>query len=75
MTLEVLRLLLGITITLCHRGLAGRILEQERALDSYFRDRGIYLPEPLSERSAQDLYFCIGIFISLFQLAKIWILL
>jgi hypothetical protein len=75
MTLEVLRLLLGIAIALFHRGLAGRIVEQERALDSYFRDRGIYLPDPLSERSAQNLYFCIGIFVSLFQLAKIWVLL
>jgi hypothetical protein len=75
MTLEVLRLLLGVAIAVFHRGLAGRIMEQERALDSYFRDRGIHLPEPLTERSAQDIYFCLGIFVSLFQLAKIWMLL
>jgi hypothetical protein len=75
MVLEILRLLLGIAIAVFHRGLAGRILEQERATDSYFRDRGIHLPEPLSEVSAQNLYFGIGIFVALFQIVRIWMLL
>ncbi len=70
--LELLRLLLGVAIAVFHRPLAGRIMEQERALDAYFRDRGIYLPAPLSDGAAQSLYFLIGIFVALFEAAKIW---
>ena len=72
MALEILRLLMGISIALFHRGLAGRIMEQERALVSYLRDRGIHLPAPISEASAQNLYFFVGIFVVLFQVARIW---
>ena len=72
MQLEIFRLLLGIAIAVFHRPLAVRIMEQERALDAYFRRRGVYLPEPLSDVSAQNLYFCLGIFVALFQIARIW---
>ena len=47
-------------------------MERERALDSFCRDRGIYLPAPLSDGSAQDLYFMIGVFVVLLQLARMW---
>ncbi len=70
--LELFRLLLGVAIAVFHRPLAGRITEQERALDAYFRDRGIYLPAPLSDTTAQNLYFLIGIFVALCEAARIW---
>lgn len=73
--LDLLRLLLGVSIAVFHRPIAGRIMEQERALDDYFRHRGIRLPAPLSDAAAQDLYFCFGIFVTLFQVARIWLLL
>ncbi len=75
MTLELFRLLLGVAIAVFHRPLAGKIMEQERVLDAYFRQRGIYFPEPLSDATAQNLYFCLGIFVALFQAARIWLLL
>lgn len=75
MMLEVFRLLLGVAIAAFHRPLAGSIMKRERALDAYFRQRGIYLPAPLSDTTAQNLYFCIGIFVALFQAARIWLLL
>jgi hypothetical protein len=72
MQLEIFRLLLGIAIAVFHRPLAVRIMEQERALDAYFRERGLHLPAPLSDVSAQNLYSCLGIFVALFQIARIW---
>ena len=53
---------------------SGRLGEtqQERALDSYFRRRGVYLPAPPSDTTAQNLYVLIGIFICLFEAGRIW---
>ena len=40
MVVEITRLLLGVLIAIFHRPLANLIMQQERALDSYFRRRG-----------------------------------
>ena len=71
MVVEVTRLLLGVLIALFHRPIAARMMQQERALDTYFRQRGIRLPAPPSDTTAQNLYFCIGIFICLLEIARI----
>jgi hypothetical protein len=73
MMLEVLRLLLGLSIAIFHRPLAGKIMEQERALDTHLRRRGVYLPPPLSDSTAQNLYFGIGIFVAVVQTVRIWL--
>jgi hypothetical protein len=73
MMLDLLRLLLGVSIAVFHRPIAVTIMEQERALDKYLRDRGIHLPAPLRDDAAQNLYFCLGIFVTLFQAARIWL--
>jgi hypothetical protein len=73
MMLDLLRLLLGVSIAIFHRPIAVKIMEQERALDTYFRNRGIHLPAPLSDAAAQNFYFCLGIFVTLFQTARIWL--
>jgi hypothetical protein len=73
MIVEVTRLLLGVLIAMFHRPLATKIMEQERALDMYFRQRGFRFPAPPSDTTAQNLYFIIGIFICLFEAGKIWI--
>lgn len=70
---EVTRLLLGVLIAIFHRPLAIKIMEQERALDMYFRERGLRFPAPPSDSTAQNLYFIIGIFICLFEAGRIWI--
>jgi len=72
MALEITRLLLGVMIAVFHRPLATTIMRHERALDVYFRSRGVYLPEPLSDSTAQTLYFTIGIFICLIEAGRIW---
>jgi len=73
MLVEVTRLLLGLLIAIFHRPIAVRMMQQERALDSYFRRRGIRLPDPPSDTTAQNLYFFIGIFICLIEAGRIWI--
>lgn len=70
---EVTRLLLGVLIAIFHRPLATKIMEQERALDMYFRERGLRFPAPPSDSTAQNLYFIIGIFICLLEAGRIWI--
>ncbi len=72
MVVEVTRLLLGVLIAMFHRPIATKIMEQERALDMYFRQRGVRFPAPPSDITAQNLYFMIGIFICLFEAARIW---
>jgi len=73
MTVELTRLLLGVLIAVFHRPLAIKVMQQERALDSYFRRRGVYLPAPPSDNTALNLYFLIGIFICLFEAGRIWL--
>jgi hypothetical protein len=72
MIVELTRLLLGLVIALFHRPIANRMMQHERALDSYFRQRGILLPAPPSDATAQNLYFGLGIFICLVEAGRIW---
>ena len=72
MVVEIARLLLGELIAVFHRPLAIKVMQQQRALDLYFRRRGVRLPEPPSDTTAQDIYFLIGIFICLLEALRIW---
>ncbi|HET9166952.1 MAG TPA: hypothetical protein VFP11_13220 [Candidatus Angelobacter sp.] len=72
MIVEISRLLLGVMIAIFHRPLASMIMQHERALDGYFRSRGVELPAPPSDATAQNLYFVIGIFIALMEAGRIW---
>lgn len=72
MAVEIARLLMGVLIAVFHRPLASKIMQQERALDGYFRSRGVNLPAPPSDTTAQNLYFIIGIFICLIEAGRIW---
>ena len=73
MIVEISRLLLGVMIAIFHRPLASMIMQHERALDGYFRSRGVELPAPPSDATAQNLYFVIGIFIALMEAGRIWL--
>lgn len=75
MMIEVARLFFGLSIALFYRPIASTILQQERVLDSYFRRRGLNLPAPLSDTTAQNLYFFIGIAICLLEAMRIWMML
>jgi hypothetical protein len=72
MIVEIARLLMGVLIAVFHRPLASMIMQQERALDGYFRSRGVQLPAPPSDSTAQNVYFSIGIFICLIEAGRIW---
>jgi hypothetical protein len=72
MVVEISRLLLGVLIAVFHRPIALRMMRHERAIDSYFRQRGILLPAPPSDHTAENLYFFIGIFICLAETTRIW---
>ena len=72
MVIEITRLLLGVAIAIFHRPLASMIMQHERALDGYYRSRGVRLPAPPSDATAQNLYFIIGIFVSLIEAGRIW---
>ena len=73
MIVEISRLLLGVIIALFHRPLASMIMHHERNLDGYFRSRGVTLPAPPSDATAQNLYFGLGIFIALVEAGRIWL--
>ncbi|HEY6251151.1 MAG TPA: hypothetical protein VI685_14425 [Candidatus Angelobacter sp.] len=73
MVVEITRLLLGVLIAIFHRPIATRMMRRERATDSYFRQRGISLPAPLSDTTAENLFFFIGIFICLIEVGRIWV--
>ena len=73
MMIEISRLLLGVLIAIFHRPIAIRMMRQERIIDSYFRQRGILLPAPPSDHTAENVYFFIGIFICLAESARILI--
>lgn len=73
MIVELTRLVLGVLIAVFHRPLATIIMKQERSLDSFFRQRGVYFPAPPTDTTAQNLYFLIGVFICLFEAGRIWL--
>jgi len=74
MILEFARLALGLLVALFHQLLADFITEQDRALVAAARSRGLRLPAVPSVRICRNLYFSIGIFVSLYELLRIWTL-
>jgi hypothetical protein len=64
---------MGVLIAVFHRPIAALIMRQERITDSYFRQRGITLPAPPSDRTAENLYFFIGILVCIAEGIRIWI--
>jgi len=73
MVVEIARLLLGVVIAIFHRPIGTEMMRQERVTNTYFRQRGLTLPAPPSDATAQNLYFFIGIFICLLEVGRIWV--
>ncbi len=71
MIFEFLRLLMGFAIAAFHRPIADWVMEHERVLVIAFRQRGIPAPV-LSAEGARNVYFGLGIFIILLEMARIW---
>ena len=73
MVADFARLVLGLVVALFHRPIAHFIMEREHVLDSFFRRHGVHFPEPPSEATMHNIYFCLGLFIALFSMARIWL--
>ena len=73
MIADFTNLVLGLLVALFHRPIANFILEREHCLDAFFRRHGVHFPEPPSQATAHNIYFCLGLFISLFSIAHIWL--
>jgi hypothetical protein len=71
MIFELLRLALGFLIAAFHRPIADFIMERERVLVIAFRERGIPAPS-LTTEAARNVYFGLGMFIVLLEMARIW---
>ena len=74
MMTEVTRLVLGLLIAMFHKQVADYIVEQDRALVAMARNRGVSLPQAPTKEFARNLYFCIGIFVAMYELARIWMM-
>jgi hypothetical protein len=75
MAIELTRLALGFVILLFHRPIADFILERDRQLVVLFRQRGVPLPQAPTTETGRDIYFVIGTFIILYEIARIWMML
>jgi hypothetical protein len=73
MIADFTNLVLGLLVALFHRPIANFILDREHALDSFFRRHGVHFPAPPTQATAHNIYFCLGLFISLFSIAHIWL--
>ncbi|HLI62524.1 MAG TPA: hypothetical protein VKV05_03935 [Terriglobales bacterium] len=72
MPLELARLLLGLAIAACYRAIADFVVEREHSLLVAFRRRGVPLPPAMSQQTARNVYFGIGIFVAVFELLRIY---
>ncbi len=73
MAIEFTRLGIGLFILLFHRQIADYILEQERSLVVLFRQRGVPLPAAPSTETGRNIYFGLGAFVVLYEMARIWL--
>lgn len=73
MIVELARLILGLLIICFHRQVADFILNREQELASLLSQRGIFLPSFPSTKFTHDLYFCLGTFIAIFSLTRLWL--
>lgn len=74
MTVELVRLALGLGILIFYRQISGFVMVRERALVVMFRQRGVPLPL-LTESTTEDLHFGLAMFVCLLQFVRIWTLL
>jgi hypothetical protein len=74
MVLEFAKLVLGLAIMLFHRSIADYVIERERALVVLVRQRGLPIPAAPTTETARSIYFGLGAFVALFEIARIWLM-
>lgn len=72
MAIEIARLLMGLLIAALYKPIADFVTERERSLVVSFRQRGMSLPPALTREASRNLFFAIGIFVSLIELLRIY---
>lgn len=73
MAIELTRMGFGFLILLFHRQISDYVLEQERRLVVVFRERGVPLPAAPTTEMSRNIYFGLGTFVVLYQIARIWL--
>ena len=75
MAADFARLVLGLIVAAFHRPIANFIMDREHALVGFFHRHGVHFPDPPSEATLHNIYFSLGLFISLFSIVRIWTML
>jgi hypothetical protein len=75
MLVEITRLLFGILLLGFHRQVADFIVHHEQILVGLLRERGLTFPAAPTTETARNIYFGIGMFVVLYEFARIWLML
>jgi|1186.fasta_scaffold83695_1 hypothetical protein len=75
MITELTRLMFGILLLGFHRQVADFIVYHERILVGLLRERGLTFPAAPTTETARNIYFGIGMFVVLYEFARIWLIL
>ena len=72
MIVEISFLLMALAILCFHKQIGDFILEQEKHLAAKLTQHGIFVPQFPSREFAHDLYFVIGVVVSLAAVVQLW---
>lgn len=72
MIVEITRLLMALSVMVFHKQVGDFVLKQEQRLADRLTQRGIFIPEFPSREFAHNLYFVIGVVVSLIAVAQLW---
>jgi hypothetical protein len=73
MAIELMRLGFGFLIFFFHRPIADYIRQQDCTLVLLLRQRGVPIPAALGTEAVRNIWFLLGTFAGLYQLARIWL--
>jgi hypothetical protein len=72
MIIEISFLLMSLSVLCFHKRIGDFVLEKEKGLAAKLTQRGIFIPEFPSREFAHDMYFVIGVVVSLAAVVQIW---
>jgi hypothetical protein len=72
MIVEISRLLMALAVMCFHKQVGDFILQQEQRLAARLSQRGIFVPEFPSREFAHNLYFFIGVIVSVATVLQLW---
>jgi hypothetical protein len=73
MAIELTRLAFGLLLLTFHRPIADYVRTREHALVILLRQRGVPVPASPGTETLRNIYFILGTFVVLYQLARIWL--